>query len=38
MKVVMVEPNKPAYLTEIGSDLKSITGEFKNNFYRFLRG
>ncbi len=24
MKVVMVEPNKPAYVTEIGSDLKSI--------------
>lgn len=24
MKVVMVEPNKPAYVTEIGSDYKSI--------------
>ena len=24
MKVVMVEPNKPAYATEIGSDYKSI--------------
>ena len=24
MKVVMVEPNKPAYVTEIGNDYKSI--------------
>ena len=24
MKVVMVEPNKPAYITEIGSDLASM--------------
>lgn len=24
MKVVMVEPNKPAYITEIGTDLKSL--------------
>ena len=24
MKVVMVEPNKPAYITEIGDDYKSI--------------
>lgn len=24
MKVVMVEPNKPAYITEIGSGLKSM--------------
>ncbi len=24
MKVVMVEPNKPAYVTEIGSDLESM--------------
>lgn len=24
MKVVMVEPNKPAYITEIGKDLKSL--------------
>lgn len=24
MKVVMVEPNKPAYVTEIGNDLKSL--------------
>ncbi len=24
MKVVMVEPNKPAYVTEIGSDYKSL--------------
>lgn len=24
MKVVMVEPNKPAYITEIGSDLTSM--------------
>ena len=24
MKVVMVEPGKPAYITEIGSDLKSM--------------
>ena len=24
MKVVMVEPNKPAYATEIGDDYKSI--------------
>ena len=24
MKVVMVEPNKPAYITEIGADLKSM--------------
>ncbi len=24
MKVVMVEPNKPAYITEIGNDYKSI--------------
>ncbi len=24
LKVVMVEPNKPAYMTEIGSDLKSL--------------
>ncbi len=24
MKVVMVEPNKPAYITEIGSDLESL--------------
>ncbi len=25
MKVVMVEPNKPAYVTEIGSDYESLT-------------
>ena len=25
MKIVMVEPNKPAYITEIGSDYKSIS-------------
>lgn len=24
MKVVMVEPNKPAYVTEIGSDYQSL--------------
>ena len=24
MKVVMVEPNKPAYVTEIGNDLESL--------------
>ena len=24
IKVVMVEPNKPAYITEIGTDLKSL--------------
>lgn len=24
MKVVMVEPNKPAYITEIGEDLQSL--------------
>ena len=24
MKVVMVEPNKPAYITEIGKDLESL--------------
>ncbi len=24
MKVVMVEPNKPAYITDIGSDLESL--------------
>ena len=37
MKVVMVEPGKPAYMTEIGSDLKSmqkaVCGNIEAVFY-----
>ena len=31
MKVVMVEPNKPAYITEIGTDLESLQAAVKGH-------
>ena len=38
MKVVMVEPNKPAYITEIGSDLasmqKAVGGLIEYRYFR----